>query len=83
MLISPQVGGEEWSAQRTGSQLLGCPNDERRQGRGRAPWNATVQDDFPLALALPQTGSVTLIVTSFSAARSAATISLSRWRCCR
>ncbi|SJM30408.1 hypothetical protein BQ8482_140055 [Mesorhizobium delmotii] len=31
--ISPLVGVEEWSAQRTESQLLGFPNDERPAGQ--------------------------------------------------
>ncbi|MBZ9995629.1 nitrate reductase [Mesorhizobium sp. BH1-1-4] len=34
--ISPLEGGEEWSAQRTGSQLLGFPNDERPERQRRA-----------------------------------------------
>uniref|UniRef100_UPI001FCE78FD cobaltochelatase subunit CobN n=1 Tax=Mesorhizobium carmichaelinearum TaxID=1208188 RepID=UPI001FCE78FD len=34
--ISPLVGGEEWSAQRTESQLLGFPSDERPERQRRA-----------------------------------------------
>ncbi|UDL89855.1 cobaltochelatase subunit CobN [Mesorhizobium sp. PAMC28654] len=34
--ISPPVGGEEWSAQRTEGQLLGFPNDERSERQRRA-----------------------------------------------
>ncbi|RWD60781.1 MAG: hypothetical protein EOS37_33390, partial [Mesorhizobium sp.] len=34
--ISPLEGGEEWSAQRTESQLLGFPNDERLERQRRA-----------------------------------------------
>jgi hypothetical protein len=35
-VISPLEGGEKWSAQRTESQLLGFPNDERPKWQRRA-----------------------------------------------
>ncbi|KAA3448465.1 hypothetical protein C7I87_21175, partial [Mesorhizobium sp. SARCC-RB16n] len=34
--ISPLEGGEEWSAKRTESQLLGFPNNERPERQRRA-----------------------------------------------
>ncbi|BAB49889.1 nitrate reductase large subunit [Mesorhizobium japonicum MAFF 303099] len=43
--ISPLEGGEEWSAQRTESQLLGFPNDERPERQRRAGTGRTEGGD--------------------------------------